>query len=133
MQHDGLDYPQSPNFKPWFIIALTVALIGLLFLDMGSQIFTRSKTNRDECQGEVNAEVAISEKELAQVLTIPERSPKAKVREVLPAPYCTLPSLQIRAGATAEREMYPLNFDEKTRLIILYEGDEYAGFRFNTQ
>jgi hypothetical protein len=133
MQHDGLDYSQSPSFKPWFIIALTLALVGLLSLDMGSQIFTKSRVSRDECQGEANQDVAISEKELARVLTIPERSPKAKVREVLPTPYCTLPTLQIRAGATAEREMYPLNFEEKTRLIILYEGDEYAGFRFGTQ
>ena len=52
---------------------------------------------------------------------------------MLKAPYCQLPNLEVRAGATAERFVYPLAFDPQISLIVLYEGDEYAGFRFLIQ
>jgi hypothetical protein len=46
-------------------------------------------------------------------------------------PYCKLPTLNVRAGVEAEREAYPLEFDPATTLVILYENDEYAGYRFS--
>jgi hypothetical protein len=44
-----------------------------------------------------------------------------------------LASLQIRAGATSLREAYPLEFDPQTWLVLLYEGDQYTGYRFATR
>lgn len=83
-----------------------------------------------DCVGEIHEEVALSREQLAQFLTISERDSKAKVEEILRLPYCPLPNLQIRAGVAAERVVYPLAFDPKTWLVVLYEGDEYAGYQF---
>lgn len=85
------------------------------------------------CQGEVNPQIAISREQLAQLLLVPERDTKARVRDILRDPYCQLPKLRVRAGVDAEREVYPLAFDPETRLVVLYEGNEYAGYRFSFQ
>lgn len=87
----------------------------------------------ERCQGEINRDVALSRAQLAQLLTIPERDAKQRVLDIVGAPFCSLQGLQVRAGVVAERQVYPLAFDPNTRLVILYEGDEYAGYRFSVQ
>ncbi|WP_179228673.1 hypothetical protein [Leptolyngbya ohadii] len=52
---------------------------------------------------EANANVIISREQLAQFLTI------------------------------SERAVYPLAFDRQTWLVVLYEGEEYAGYQFRVQ
>jgi len=66
-------------------------------------------------------------------LAVPERDRKSKVEEILKQPYCQLPTLEVRAGIAAERVAYPLAFDPQSWLVILYEGDEYAGYEFRVQ
>lgn len=83
------------------------------------------------CTTVVQADSQISREQLAQLLAIPERDPKQRVQDLLAAPYCQLPSLEIRAGVMAERVAYPLAFDPAIQLVILYENDEYAGYRFS--
>lgn len=117
--------------KPLLAGGLMFALVGLLMDVRGVLPNQISTVNRDSCQDVVNADVVVSREQLAQLLTVPERDTKARVREILKEPFCRLPGLQIRAGVTAEREEYPLAFDPQTRLVILYEGDEYAGYRFS--
>jgi hypothetical protein len=89
------------------------------------------QASQDACQELVQTEATLSREQLAQLLTIPERDSKERVRQVVEEPYCTLASLEVRSGVTAEREAYPLEFDPKTQLVILYEQNEYAGYRFN--
>ena len=64
------------------------------------------------------------------LLAVPERDSKSRSREIIQEPYCTLSALNIRAGVEADREAYPLAFEPNTTLVILYENDEYAGYRF---
>lgn len=88
---------------------------------------------KDSCAGQVNPQTALSREQLAQLLLIPERDTKARVRDILKDPYCQLASLRVRSGVDAERDVYTLAFDPDTRLIVLYEGEEYAGYRFSFQ
>ncbi len=87
----------------------------------------------DDCQGEVNPNVMISREQLASFLTISERDVRTRVEQVLSTPYCHLANLEIRAGVQSERTVYPLAFDPQTWLVVLYEGEEYAGYQFRIQ
>jgi hypothetical protein len=53
------------------------------------------------------------------------------LRQVVEKPYCKLQNIQVRKDATAQREAYPLAFDPETWLVVLYEGEEYAGYSFS--
>ena len=107
-----------------------LAVLGLL-VDLGG-LFTPAAT-RDICTEIVQPESVLSRSELSQLLTISERGSKDSVRSIVSAPYCVMPSIEIRAGVTAEREAYPLEFDPQTWFVVLYEGDEYAGYAFSFQ
>lgn len=85
---------------------------------------------RDICHTVVQPSTVLSRETLAKLLAIPERSPQEKIRQLVPQPYCQLSDLEVRAGAIAQREAYPLAFDPKTWLVVLYEGNEYAGYAF---
>lgn len=85
----------------------------------------------DVCQQTVQSQSVLSRAELSQLLSVPERSPKTSVQQVIDTPYCILSPVEIREGAIAERDAYPLEFDPQTWLIILYEEDEYAGYDFS--
>jgi hypothetical protein len=82
------------------------------------------------CQEVVQAQSVLSRDELSRLLNVPERDNKSAVREIVSEPYCTLPDVEIREGVTAEREAYPLAFDPQTWFVVLYEGEEYAGYSF---
>lgn len=85
------------------------------------------------CQQQVQPQSVLSRDELTKLLAVPERSVKEAVRQVIAEPFCTLTSVEVREGVTAEREAYPLEFDPQTWLVILYEGNEYAGYDFSFQ
>ncbi len=82
------------------------------------------------CGTEAVSRTQLSREQLLRILAVPEREAKARIREITTEPYCQLSSINIRAGVEAEREAYPLAFDPSTALVILYEDDEYAGYRF---
>jgi hypothetical protein len=92
----------------------------------GKAISTLAK----DCESEIVDTAQLSREQLLELLSVPERDSKSRVREIVQEPYCQLSTLQIRAGVDAVREAYPLEFDPKTTLVILYENDEYAGYRF---
>ena len=83
-----------------------------------------------QCQQIVQPQEELSRQRLAQLLSVPERSQRRQTQEILQAPYCRLPNLNIRAGATTERDVYRLAFDSQTDLIVLYEGQSYVGYGF---
>lgn len=115
-------------FKPLLLGGFVVAILGLL-LDLHGAV--KAKNHGEVCQEIVQSKATLSREQLAKLLTIPERDQKSKVQGILKAPYCKLPKLEVRAGVKAEREAYPLEFDPQTWLVILYEGDEYAGYQFS--
>ncbi|GAB4373606.1 MAG: hypothetical protein Kow00121_17020 [Elainellaceae cyanobacterium] len=108
------------------IVAVVVGLV----TDLDRSASVSANYTSEPCVGEVNPEVILSREQLAAFLTISERDSKARVQEVLQMPYCYLPNLEIRAGVEAERVVYPLAFDPKTWLVVLYEQEEYAGYQF---
>ena len=134
--------PQLPiEFSPWLIkrslLVGSTLLAGALVLLTGNLLNPASLLSaRDpnaQCQGKVQSQSVISRDQLGQFLTVAERDRKAKVRQIVKAPYCTLPTIEVRPRVNAEREAYPLAFDPQTRLVILYEGDEYAGYAFDVR
>jgi hypothetical protein len=121
---------RSPNVNVLF--AGGSLLAGLVLVgDVGSLL--ESKPVSNVCQEVVQTEATLSRERLTQLISIPERQPKSAVRDVLDAPYCVLPDIEIRKGAIAQREAYPLAFDPQTWVVLLYEGDEYAGYSFSFQ
>lgn len=110
------------------LTGLTLAVLALL-VDVRPERVS-SGVQDDRCQTVVNNEAVLSRDELTALLSIPERETMASIRAVVDQPYCQLPDLELRVGAIARREAYPLEFDPETWLIILYEGDEYAGYDF---
>ncbi|MEO1094298.1 MAG: hypothetical protein AAFX01_05305 [Cyanobacteria bacterium J06638_28] len=113
-------------------VVVAAALVLVDFQNMRSWL-ARPQTalNTNACEEIVQTDATLSRDTLAQLLTIPERDSKERVRQIVQEPYCTLASLTVRSGVKAEREAYPLAFDPRTQLVILYENDEYAGYRFN--
>ncbi|MEL6382258.1 MAG: hypothetical protein AAFQ89_07255 [Cyanobacteria bacterium J06626_18] len=113
-------------------VILAAALVLVDFQNMKSWLSrSRATVNDNACEQIIQTEATLSREQLAQLLTIPERDSKTRVRQIVAEPYCTLDRLMVRSGVNAEREAYPLEFDPKTQLVILYENDEYAGYRFN--
>lgn len=80
------------------------------------------------CQEIVQPQAVVTRDQLAKLLTIPERDKRVKVQAIVKQPYCKMLNLSIRAGATTEREAYPLDSDPQTWLVVAYEGDSYVGY-----
>lgn len=113
------------------LLAGGAALLALgLFLDLGNLPSFRTKQSHEDCQQILQPKAKLSRQQLAKLLTVPEGDAKNKIRTIIQEPYCTLSALQVRAGVPAEREAYLLEFAPQTRLVVLYEGDQYAGYRF---
>lgn len=114
-----------------FLLGGALAVIAGLTIDLQEMISIQRANRRPEnCAGAVNADAAISRDQLATFLTVSERGSKATVQDILQIPYCQLPGIEVRAGVPAERAVYQLAFDPQTWLVVLYEGEEYAGYQF---
>ena len=121
--------PQRKAFTIGGILLL--ALVGVLNTP---RHWLSARAPRELCQTFVQPKSALTRSQLSRILTLPERSPKSQIRQIIPAPYCQLPKLEVRAGVITDREAYPLAFDtQQTWLILLYEGEEYAGYAFSFQ
>ncbi|MEO0409725.1 MAG: hypothetical protein AAF289_20480 [Cyanobacteria bacterium P01_A01_bin.135] len=115
--------------RPRYWLAGSSLLAGLLLMvDVNPSAPDASQTLT--CQSEVQAEAALSRETLAELIAIPERQPKAAVNQVVGQPYCSLSPMEVRAGVQAERVVYPLNFETDAWVVLLYEGEEYAGYDF---
>lgn len=106
-----------------------IAALGLWVDPQG--LLPKNDPAKDSCQQVIHETAVLSREQLTQVLSVPERANKQAIRQVMKLPYCRLSAIQPRAGMTADREAYPLAFDPKTWLIVLYEGDEYVGYSFS--
>jgi len=104
-----------------------LALVGVL-TDLHTVFSPHPPAN--VCEQIIQSQSVLSRDELSRLLTIPERSSREAVETIVQKPYCVLPKVEIRAGVDAEREAYPLAFDPQTWFVVLYEGNEYAGYSF---
>ena len=135
--------PHRQNLKPIIAFGLVVSLFGLVFdshrveaFISNSLAFANPSGNkaiahfRQSCETDIVETAKLSREQLLSLLAVPERDSKARIRQIVQEPYCQLSAINIRAGVEAEREAYPLAFDPDVALVILYENDEYAGYRF---
>lgn len=126
----------QPLMLQYLLIAggllLTGYLSALFNLPFRRSLETQQSSTPDRwvCQEIVQPKASLSREQLAKLLSVPERSQRRNVRELVKEPYCQLPSLSIRAGAKTERHIYPLGFDPQTSLVVLYEGETYVGYGF---
>jgi hypothetical protein len=82
------------------------------------------------CTKVVQSQSTLSRETLGKLLTVAEGTSRSQIRAIVKQPYCTLPNVTVRVGETTEREAYPLAFKPDTWLVVIYEGDSYAGFDF---
>lgn len=118
---------KSSSFQYFLAGGSLLALVGLL-ADVRTSWEPRPVSNA--CQAVVQPQSVLSRDELSQLLTVPERDAKATVKAIVSDPFCRLAPVEIRQGVVAEREAYPLAFDPDTWFVLLYEGEEYAGYSF---
>jgi hypothetical protein len=118
--------------KPFIALGLVVA-IGIMALDgqgLRRWLSAAQTQAAPGCEKIVQSNAQLSREQLAKLLAVPERDPKENVRKIVAEPYCSLSQLQVRSGVVSEREAYPMAWDPAVQLVILYENDEYAGYRF---
>jgi hypothetical protein len=106
-----------------------VAALGLM-ADLNG-LLPKSAPAKEICQEVIEPKAVLSRDKLAQLLAVSEGAPRSQVQQVVQSPYCRLPDVQVRAGATTQREAYPLAFDPQTWFVVSYEGDTYAGYSFS--
>ncbi|MEM7063839.1 MAG: hypothetical protein AAF572_11825 [Cyanobacteria bacterium P01_B01_bin.77] len=112
------------------INSATLILLGF-GLGLGLRFQAKAaSTKQDLCQHIISSQAVLSRQQLTQLLTIPERENRQAIEAIAEEPYCTLPSIEVRAGVAAERAAYPLAFDPNTWLVVLYENEEYVGYGF---
>jgi hypothetical protein len=123
--------PQRQFGMRLFLLGGALAVLAGLTMDIQKTIAAKVANRHPEnCVGEINPNATVSRDQLASFLTIAERGSKTAVQEILQTPYCQLPGLEVRAGVPAERAVYRMAFDPQTWLVVLFEGNEYAGYQF---
>lgn len=118
------------------ILSATVAASIKLIWQFNPNLFSMSAFKSAEelqCAEVVTSDAVLSRERILKLMTIAEGATKTRVRSVLKAPYCRLKPITVRAGVAAERDVYPLEFDSKIWVIVLYEQDNYVGVRLVPQ
>lgn len=123
--------PRNVGVKYMLAGGSVVVALGLMADFHRLQPSAQPAVAHDPCQSIVQPQAVLSRDRLSQLLAVPEQSNKQQIRQLMQAPYCRLADLEVRPGVTAEREAYPLEFDPHTWLVVLYEGEEYAGYAFS--
>ncbi len=122
----------SRRFNRKQLLAGGAILLSLgLFVDLRGLPSLGAKTAAASCPLASSSQGQLSKQQVAKLLTVAEGDQKVKIREIAHEPSCKLPSLQVRSGSMAEREVYSLEgFAPQMWIVVLYEGDQYAGYKF---
>ena len=107
------------------ILALAIAL----YKDLSGLFHTAAAAPNLPCKGNPQAQ-SLSPQQLKTLEKTTPGTPKSALKSGLPAAYCQLPSVVVRAGAIASRDVFRINSNGSTDWgIAMYEGDRFAGFR----
>ncbi len=107
------------------ILALAIAL----YKDLPGLFHTAAAAPDLPCKGNPQAQ-SLSPQQLKTLEKTTPGTPKSALKSGLPDAYCQLPSVVVRAGAIASREVFRINSNGSTDWgIAMYEGDRFAGFR----
>ena len=109
-----------------------LAFLSLVF-NIGSRLQATASDTKNQCETIVQSSAVLSRSQLAELLTVPERSNQQLIKDIVAEPYCQMTTIELRDSITAQREAYPLAFAPRTWLVMLYEDNEYAGFSFSFQ
>ncbi len=82
-----------------------------------------------QCDSASDKTASLKAQQLTKLFLVSERATQAEFRRVVPRPYCSLAPLEIRAGATVNREVYLLAFNPAVVVIVAFEDGQYLGFR----
>lgn len=125
------------KLNPNQLLAGAAAFLALgLFVEMQGLPSFGNKDPNVECEKVTKRDAILSETQIGKLLAVKKGESKDTLRSFLKEPYCTLRPESIQAGASNDREVYLVasddfvQFDPKTKLVVLYQGDEYAGYRF---
>ncbi len=125
---------QPKRQQRYRLISSTVLILLGFSLGLGLRFQAKAaSTKKDLCQEIISSQAVLSRQQLTQLLTVPERENRQAIEAIVEEPYCTLSTLEVRAGTMAERIAYPLAFDPNTWLVVLYEDEEYVGYDFKLQ
>lgn len=120
----------SKRHRQRLIAGTSCVLLGIS-LGLGLRFQASAASGREDlCQEIISSQTVLSRQQLTQLLTVPERENRQAIETIAKDPYCTLTTMEVRAGIEAERTAYPLAFDPDTWLVVLYEDEEYTGYGF---
>lgn len=127
--HAPVDQPKAKPRQVLMAGGSVLALAALLITpNLGSDQVQESSPFT--CVKLEQTQSLVSRDQLKTLLETDLQAPKATVQELLKQPYCVMSPGKTEAGQPADREAYPLEFDPQTWLVVLYEGDRYAGYDF---
>ena len=125
---------RRPRRRWYGLISSSVLILFGFSFGLGLRLQDQAATAKEHlCQDIIASQAVLSRQQLTQLLTIPERENRQAIDAIAEDPYCTLTTIEVRAGVMAERTAYPLAFDPNTWLVVLYEEEEYVGYGFKLQ
>lgn len=113
-----------------FVLFCGIMLLAIaLYKDRPKFFHTAVASPNLPCKGNPQAQ-SLSPQQLKILEKTTSGTPKSALKSGLPDAYCQLPSVVVRAGAVASRDVFRINSNGSTEWgIAMYEGDRFAGFR----
>ena len=78
-------------------------------------------------------QASITSRQAMKLLTLKQGSKRQDVLAFMKEPYCQLKEVEVRANTKAQRDVYPLDSDPSICVVLMYEEDQYLGYRFTTK
>ena len=105
------------------IAVLSVAIV------WDSKILGQTSTTAPDlqCTAKARTSPLLTASQLTELTQTREGTAKKTVQSRLPAAYCQLSNLSVRAGAVAQREVFQLS--SSSWMVVMYEGDRFMGSR----
>lgn len=130
---------KSPTLKARLSNAMKYAAPAIVFIVVGSQAAklipsgekAAASTTSNECVNIINEDARLSGADAVKLASLPERSPKEGVEELVGEFYCDLESLEVRAGVESTRQMIPLEKDNTKSVIVMFEGETFVGMELS--
>ena len=122
--------PASPQSRQVLVVGGSMLALAALVITPRLNQSQVQEVEPFTCMRQEQPKALVSRDQIKTLLATELQTPKATVQGFLTPPDCVLSPGKTEAGLPADREAYPLEFDPQTWLVVLYEGDRYAGYDF---